>query len=727
MYSAPNLSSRSLVLGELPWDFKPEVAIPEPVRKDKKLRDNWINNPNTKHQCYTFNEAVNSNQRISKPDAEGGGNPVRFVHAFVSDYDAAQSLEKVLAIIASMEYKPNWIERTLSGHWRYIWGLESPLLIPGNKFYSHFMAKFPEFAFDPKAGMIAFDEPAWKEPNKLWTNGCEWHFLQDKLIPTSVTTGWLIKASQTFKFTERDFGTKIPLEIVKEKIAERYVRFKEWDTDFLEGSQGPTFWVEGSTSPKSAIIRENGIQTFSAHAAKGFYSWADLLGINFVKTYEAERLGRAVENIHFDGKNYWMRNNKEEWVFFDRVNIMLELKTTRKLSSKPDKDESSPVERALSYINSYQRVTGAGPMVLMPSGIIVKDGDQYLNTCNTRVMAPAEGDPEVWGDSGKFPFVSKLAAIIPAGVPFNRHIAYHAWAYQHALKQEPVPGQVLFICGPTDIGKTLWARHVIGKIFGGFADATDYLTGGDGGFNMEMWPKAIWNVDDATPTTDANRRAYFSHLLKRMVSNDVHRCNGKFLTASFVTWLGRIIVTLNMNEKDARMIPDLSISNFEKVMLLRTVSKENAPIKNFPERAEIRSTLETELPHFCRYLKDYQIPEEDRGANRYGIRAYHDPSLVEISESSNPMDVFRQIVNMWVEGYFKVLHESSPEATYWQGTPVELHRELIMDIQDEKLMRTFHIMGSKQRMEFLERVHMAFPVGDKPGVYRIYKPGCEPK
>src|SRR5208282_408505 len=158
-------------------------------------------------------------------------------------------------------------------------------------------------------------------------------------------------------------------------------------------------------------------------------------------------------------------------------------------STKPDKDGLAPAERALSYINSYQRVSVAGPMVYMPSGILVKNGDQQLNTCNTKVMAPADGDPEIWGPEGNFPFVSRLSGLFPAGLPFDHVQSWAAWAYQHAYIQQPTLGQVLFICGPTGIGKTLWSTEVMGGIFGGYADATTFLTGGDGGFNIEMWPK----------------------------------------------------------------------------------------------------------------------------------------------------------------------------------------------------------------------------------------------
>ena len=125
-----NLSSQALLKGIMPWDFKPAWPIPEQARTDKKFRDKWINNPATEHQCYTFFEGVNPNLRISKPNKEGGGNPVHSMSALCADYDSAQPLEKVLDYAKALPFVPNRIERTLSGNWRYVWGLMKLLSFP---------------------------------------------------------------------------------------------------------------------------------------------------------------------------------------------------------------------------------------------------------------------------------------------------------------------------------------------------------------------------------------------------------------------------------------------------------------------------------------------------------------------------------------------------------------------------------------------------------------------
>jgi hypothetical protein len=712
MYSLENLSSQAVKTGVLPWDFKPEQPIPEQIRKDKKIRDVWANNPQTLHQFYSCNEGVNSNLRISEERNDGGGNPIRCAYCLVADYDSPQPLEKVLIYAKELPYPPNRIERTLSGNWRFVFWLEEILLFPSHKFYRHFAKEFPNFAFDISKGCAGFDQKAWESANRFWANGCEWYSIHDEPISAAVTNGWLVKAGHSYKFTDKEFGPSIPLEHVKSALAEKHPGFKKWDTEFILGAQGPSFWLEGSTSPKSAILREHGIQTFAAHSAKGFYTWSDLLGADFVRNYQAAEIGRAVENIYFDGHDYWRRTPAGTWANFNKPDTILHLKTSRKLSSRATADGPSLMDLAVEHIHNMQRVAEAGPVVCRPSGIIWTNGIQKLNTSNVRVMQPAEGPPEVWGDAGNFPWVCRLSAMLPEGTARTTVIAWLAWAYQHAYRMEPVSGQVLFICGPVGVGKTLWNREIMGTIFGGFAEANSFLTGEDS-FNIEMFFKYFWCLDDGTPSSDARKRTVYSHTLKRIAANSSFRVNGKFLQASMTEWNGRLCVTCNDDEESIRLIPDATVSNTDKLILIRTV--KTAPLV-FPPVKEIKEILSRELPHFCRYLLDYEIPAEIRGLNRFGVKPYHDSSLLEISEQSNSIAPFLEVVKRWIGHYFRV---DSPEAKFWEGTATDLHRNLMLDPLDEKLLREYPIKAAQSQMRFLENAGIAVRENSK---WRIYRP-----
>lgn len=689
MFSLKNLSSPAITAGTLPWDFKPESPIPAQVHKDKKLRDQWINAPATAHNVYSFFEGVNANLRISKPRSDGGGNPVHAAHALVADYDSPQPVEKVLEYAKTMPYQPNWIERTLSGNWRFVWGLDEPLLFPSDGFARHFLKKFAEYAFDPSKGCPGFDKKAWEAPERLWTNGCDWTFLQAGTIPQAVATGWLVKAGASFKFTEKEFGPVIPLDVVKEELVKKYPKFNTWGDEFTLNSQGPTFWVDASTSPKSAIVRETGIQTFSANATKGFYTWADLLGIDFVRSYEAELIGHAVEGIYFDGRAYWRRITDESWNAFAKEDMILHFRASRGLTTKPGSDGISLVDRALEHIQNNQQIVGAAPFIFQPPGVLVRHGFKFLNTSTRRVLQPAEG-VETFGPGGNFPWVSQLFEIFVDDISRNTVLAWLAWGYRHAYRLEPVSGQVLFIAGPVGVGKTLLNRAVFGGIFGGFAEAGPFLMGEDN-FNSELFGFGFWALDDGSPSVNVAKMRHFSFMLKRITANGEFRSNEKFKKAVLNEWLGRLCITCNSDEESISLLPETGVSNQDKLILVRTKDKK---VCEFPARKEIQEILARELPYFCKWLLDWEIPVCYIGESRFGIKAYADPKLLESSHQSRPSDAFRQIFEDWRQNHFTL---REPDAKFWEGTAHQLYTALLLDPQTEIVMRAYphHLMEKR--------------------------------
>lgn len=716
MFHLKNLSSIAITQEVLPWDFKPESPIPEHVRKDKKLRDQWINAPVTSHHVYTFYEGTNANMRISKPRSDGGGNPVHSIHALVADYDSPQPLEKVLEYAKTMPYQPNWIERTLSGNWRFIWGLDEALVFPSDGFARHFLKKFAEFAFDPSKGCPGFDKKAWEAPERLWTNGCDWTFIQADVIPSAIATGWLVKAGASFKFTEKEFGPAIPLEVVKEELAKRYPKFNTWGDEFTLNSQGPTFWVDLSTSPKSAIVRETGIQTFSANATKGFYTWADLLGIDFVRSYEAEVIGRAVEGIYFDGRAYWRRITDNSWQAFAKEDLILHFRASRGLTTKPGPDGVSLVDRALEHIQNNQQIVGAAPFIFQPAGIISRHGFNFLNTSNRKVMQPTEG-VEIFGPTGNFPWVSSIFELLVDKVSKETVLAWLAWGYRHAYREEPVSGQVLFIAGPVGVGKTLLNRAIMGAIFGGFAEAGTFLMGEDN-FNSELFGVGFWCLDDGSPSVNVSKMKHFSFMLKRIAANGEFRVNEKFKKAVLNEWLGRLGITCNADEESISLLPETGVSNQEKLILVRT--KDVAPVV-FPPRKEISEILSRELPHFCKWLLDWDIPKEYIGEARFGIKAYADPKLLETSHQSRPSDAFRQVIETWRTQYFTV---REPEAKEWTGTAHELYVALVLDPQTEVVMRVYPHHQMEKRLISLKNDGICDVAGTKNGsrIWTIKRP-----
>jgi hypothetical protein len=714
MFYLQRLTGLQVHSGILPWHFKPETPIPNEVRTDKKKRSDWINDAGTKHHVYSFFEGMNQNLRVTKNrDADEGNPPVK-LWGLTADYDSRQAEEFVLKIAKTLAVPPNWIERTLSGNWRYVWEFEKPASLPSYDFTLHFLKNFEKFGFPVSNAMIGFDRGAWQDPARLYTNSCDWRRLNESPLSKEIVTGWLVKASQSFQWTASEMGTVIPLDVVQPKLKERYPRFADWPGEFVLNSQGPSFWVDGSTSPKSAFVRETGIQTFADHAHKAFFTWSDLLGYQFVKDYEALAIGRAVENIYFDGRHYFRQIANESWKPFERHDIALHLKAERKVSPKPDKGVSG-VERCLAHIQSHQSVVGAAPFIMKPAGLLRINNLEVLNINTRRVLSPASGQA-VWGEHGPFSWLSRyLDAFFDPKEQLDYFLSWWSHFYRAAFHQIPRSGQNIFIAGETGVGKTLLSTVIVSALVGGSADARDYLLGEDK-FGSELFEVALWCVDDATLTAEQTTRKKFSGMIKAMAANKKFRYHAKFRIPLMVEWHGRVIVTLNRDPESILVLPELESSILDKIMLFKTADET----VEFPEQSELESILQRELPFFARFLLDYKIPEHCKGKSRFGIKPYHEASLFQTAQQSSPAAGFLEILDDWKARYFT---GNDSQREYWEGNAYQLHKEICGHLDARDAMRTYSVNLVRRALATLKNQGQPIECRDAlQRIWRIYSP-----
>jgi hypothetical protein len=718
MFSVPNLVSTK-VTKVLPWEFTPEAPIPAEVRTDKTARTGWISAPVRKHCCYSLFEGLTEGQRISKGGKGSEGNPPHKLHGWAADVDEPLDKAELLKRCQALKpFYPSWLERTLSGNWRLIWLFEAPLLLPSYDFAIFFQKEILNL-IPFKRLSSEFDGPAWKEPNRYYTTSCDWEKLPEHPFPQKVLEGFLVTISGKYEWAKHATdGPAVPVEAVVPLLRERYPKFAEWPGEFAEGAQGPTFWVDGSTSPLSAIVRATGIQTFSAHASKAFYSWADLVGKAPLERFEADFAGKAVEGIYFDGRHYWRKLERGDWKSFERGDLSMHLRVARGVSPK---GEPSPLDRCLIFLQEHRHIECAGPVVFQPDGPLPRD-PMFLNTSTRRVLQPAESE-QVWGEAGEFPTLSKFfdGFFAESEHPQLPHfLAWFRWAYAGFLKLEAQPGHVIIIAGKAAVGKTFLNRGILGLAFGGFAEAQAYLTGNDN-FNAELFRAGHWPVDDSSAASSTNKHRLWTEALKRAVANTTHRFNEKFKTAGTVEWQGRVTITCNDDEESMRILPDLGCTVTDKVMLF--VAADVAPIK-FPDTYQERvALLRRELPSFLRWLIDWTPPVEvmDPGT-RYGVKPYHHVEIVRRAQLSSPVSGFNDILEDWKATYF----EREKDTEFWEGTAIQLQRAIaIEDPVTQSIMREYStqrvgnmLAGLKSRdgrVEIIDRGSQRF--------YRIYRPG----
>lgn len=673
MFVLKNLVSAAITQGD-PWTFTGTVK-PE-HRTDKAARDAWICTPTTDWNVYSFVEGLNENQRISLPatGSDKEGNPPYRLHGFAGDYDARISDADVFAQLAKFPFKPRWMERTLSGNVRLLWFFEKPMLLPSAKFTEAFLTKVLE-DFPADKLLPAFDKGAWTNCTRYYTNSGDWTEIPGaKDIPAERVLGWTVKIGAKFEWVKETGAVEIPLEVLRPELASKYPRFIEWPGEFALGEMGPSFWIDGSVSPKSATVRETGIQTFSAHATQAFYSWGDLLGAQFVKGYQADNLGRAVAGIYHDGKGYWRQLPGGMWRPFEKNDIREHLRVARGISQKSDKQGISDLDRAMQHIQSFQEINGAGPFVGRPNGLIMLDGTPVLNRSTRKVIQPS-GKKEIWGARGSLPFLSRYFDRFfgtPEQLPF--FLAWLSYYYKSFYLQDPRSGQGVFIAGDPDVGKTFLSQGVLTRLMGGSADASDVLLGKTN-FGSEMFEVPLWTVDDGIFASALRTKQQFAEALKSMVANRYHMCKEKFRVPVKVQWQGRPFTTLNRDAQSAQALPDMSGTIRDKLMLFTTCTTEQMKDVGFMTQSEMEAMLVRELPALAQFLLDYVPESQCVGDVRFGVNSYHEPSLLVSAEQSSYTSGFSQIVEDWKDQYFGIQCKGQ-DIEYWEGTPFQLKKSM---------------------------------------------------
>lgn len=675
-YALQNLVSKEVEALDAPWAVALHVPDEVKGKEGKKLRDTWINNPETTHCVYSAFEGFIDNQRVSSPKNEEGNPPLR-MHAFIADIDAPLTVQEIEQGIGRVPFAPNWLERTLSGNVRLIWLLEKPVSFPNRRFAIEFL----ELALTRmKLEMLAvgFDKGAYLDPNRYYTNSGEWMQGAEGVLSASLLDGWVVAVSEKHIWKKDRGAVDIPLPIVQAALEKKYPEFKHWIGDFVEGATGPTFWVEGSSSPKSAIVKPTGMFTFSAHAVKPFYGWADLLGKTFTDTYVAEAMGRAVDGILFDGQKYWRKDGYGDWKNYTKEDTVAHLAIDRGLETKKGEGDASETSRAIQYIQNWQNVIGAAPFVFQPSGIINKQGNKFLNTHTRKVCGPSAG-PVVWGPEGQMPFLSKFfdglfhpdsKAAVP-GKPLEYFLAWLQRFYKGAYESNLESGQNLFLCGGPGVGKTFLNQGLLPYLMGGGADAESYLLGVSD-FNSQLFEVAYWSIDDNSATVNEQTHRKYSTMIKKMAANTTFQYHAKFRIPCMVDWTGRCVTTLNRDEASTSIIPDLAISIMDKIMIFLTA--DTSPVE-FPSRAECHKIIQNEAPHLARFLLDYVAPEYCVGSSRFGVVSFHDSSLVKTAEQGSVTSAFVEILDDWRQTYFS----EHTDLAFWEGSAYQFLKELHKD------------------------------------------------
>jgi len=189
-------------------------------------------------------------------------------------------------------------------------------------------------------------------------------------------------------------------------------------------------------------------------------------------------------------------------------------------------------------------------------------------------------------------------------------------------------------------------------------------------FNVEMGIYGVWTVGDATTNADEKTRNYLAATLKEHAANVNMRMEAKYSGAVTIPGASRVVLTCNIDEGSVSVIPEMGLSNEDKLMLFM-VNPDWKPTFN-DTLGDNKAMLMRELPYFLRWLINWEPPASiipEAGSRRFGIKPYHHPRLVE---ESKQLDISTAVVGEMDDcrhsamSLFRI--DLDAKGGVWQGT-----------------------------------------------------------
>lgn len=621
-----------------------------PDHKTKTEHRKWAADPTTEHIFFSATEPVNPGRRASLD------NEAAHLHGWVADYDMPMDTEKFfdnMSRVLDGAPPPTWMTKTYSGFLRLVWEFEEPIAMPSgaaNKFLAELGHRLKAKKLSPGFDLTCF------ESTRYYEVGTGWEKIGSPLTK-DLLIGCLYRSFQPPASTD----VSVPFEDVQKEVMLRFGN--RLGGSFEVGDRVPLFWVDDGIDRVGAVVKEEGVLAYSDRAEKQWNDWGTILGQEWVRKYEDSRIAESVENFYCDGKRYWIVS--DGYIFDEnRENFILRLREMGFSTAKKKGKPLSEVEKVLLYVNTMRRIDGTGPFVFRKERVVTTDGKRVLNMSRNKPTQPAAS-----GDVSHWPWLNKFLSGFFDEEPVSGSVTqldlFYAWLkrfYQCAYKYRKDSGQCLILSGPTGRGKTLLSKRIVGGLVGGSEDACSYLTGQEK-FNANLIASPLWTVDDTSSSSDWKQNRKMTDLIKRSVANPFVESREMYQSPMEVEWNGRLMVSLNEDASSLSIVPQQDGSNRDKVIGLRV---SDSSTQDFPANEELEAIIESELPHFAKWLLDWEPPEEVVGRSRYGVTAWFHPKLRDAARDNSPTQAVMEVLDL-----FAKLHRDD-HGDVWMGTAAEL-------------------------------------------------------
>ena len=690
VFTLENLATSTVSQKKLEDIVKANPKIPATLTNKADIVT-WREDANTKYVFFSPFEGLNTHIRIT----ERGNNPAWILHGLVIDFDmkmTPSAIDDSIKNNMKREYPVAWTSQSCGGGCHMVFEFEEPVNIITKELVESFIKTFMTKAGVPKLGG-GFDKASTK-PHMYYTFGSDWKKRGGAVGKNILQQILHDVGSNRDVFEKVDGLVEMPFDTIEQEIEKRWPG--RWKGGYRAGSRGVRFWDATATDPSKCIMHSTGVYYFSDGGM--FRTWKSLFGSDVVAQYEADRVGASVQGMYYDGKKYY-RDVSGLWLEDNKGTIMNTLKIGGLRIRPPRGEQISEVDRALGHIETNQRVEGALPFIYNDKKIVHYNGQTFINTATVKPIQMADV-PVDFATHKSDIYEHCRQAFGEKQLKFLLY--WFGWQYFNAVHHNPQLGQSLFLVGKANTGKTLLGKF-FGEAMGGSEDIGAFLLGRDD-FNENMFRVGICTVDDDRAGSDQKARGRFTAILKQLTANPDVMMRKMYSAGKKIPWPGKIVITMNSDATSLSMLPNLDMSNADKLMILLMKEDFNPEWPRDPKtgRGIIEDIFRKDLPFFCRGCYDLiakGVPKELDGGPRFGVKSYIHPTLKKEADFQSTEHSVKELLAIWKSNYFA----DHPSDEFYSGTGTHLLELLLSTFDTPKVLDGLNGSSLPQKLVTLHR------------------------
>ena len=355
----------------------------------------------------------------------------------------------------------------------------------------------------------------------------------------------------------------------------------------------------------------------------------------------------------------------DNWIKYSEKNLRLRLRESGLSNRVAPGADVSQVENALIRIQQSRRVHYAQPLAGWKSGLLHFG---RASVCVTESTRPTIAEDVPW------PNLEKYLTQLLGKKALPHQIGWWQWGRKSLFGNQVLPGQCPVYVGPAGCGKSL-LQSLSTKLFGGRStSAYSYMVGND--FNSELFESEHLVIEDQFHDK-GSKKYQFAAKLKELTVNHVQRCHKKNCPAFTTTPKWRVSMSMNGDGMGLQVLPEFDESLLDKLMLFvcdyPTFPTDLGTTDGWKEWERI---MDAELPGLAYHIDNYDLG--DLAMKRYGVKPWHDKSLIQESGETTKEAVFRECI---VHDLPLAMDE---DQTVWEGTALQLERILRGDNMPSK-------------------------------------------